>query len=332
MKLPSAIGHLLQDVDEFLRSQDYGKEPEELYEPIRYLMALGGKRLRPMLVLLSGSLFKPYDKSWLAPASGVEVFHNFTLMHDDIMDAAPVRRGLPTVHTKWNNNVAILSGDVMLVCAYELIMQVPDNQLRNILNGFNRTAAEVCEGQQWDMRFETLATVSEEDYINMIRLKTAVLLGYSCALGGNLAQASAKDVDTLYQAGVAAGIGFQLMDDLLDVYGNPDKFGKRVGGDIVSNKKTFLLLNALKLASEDNDSSQLKQLNHLLQLGEANAEEKVAGVKEIYGHYGIKELTETRINRYFTQALDLLDGIPSAHFEAKENLKAFLLALMNREK
>ncbi len=226
-------------IDDFLRNHSFGGKPLELYEPIDYIMSLGGKRMRPYLVLLSYGLFRNNPEAIIKPALSVEVFHNFTLMHDDIMDEAPLRRGQDTVHKKWNENVAILSGDVMLVEAYKLLMDIDSDILKSVIERFNVTAAEVCEGQQLDMNFETIQEVSIDQYLDMIRLKTAVLLGYSMELGGILARTSENICRELNQAGVNMGMGFQLMDDLLDVYADSDKFGKQTGGDILSNKRPF---------------------------------------------------------------------------------------------
>lgn len=233
------VPQILESLNQEISRQQYGQHPPELYEPIRYIMSLGGKRLRPVLTLLGSQLFTDQWQPFVKPAIAVEVFHNFTLMHDDIMDAAPLRRGQPTVHHRWNPNVAILSGDVMLVCAYDLLLEAEPTKLPVILKKFNRCAAEVCEGQQMDMNFERLPTVSEADYLDMIRLKTAVLLGFSLELGGILANADASQTDLLYEMGVNIGTGFQLKDDLLDVFGEQAKFGKQVGGDILANKKRF---------------------------------------------------------------------------------------------
>lgn len=233
-----SIKEYIVSINSAIEQEDFGDKPQELYEPIRYIMSLGGKRMRPLLSLLSYQLYKDNIKEVIPASIAVEIFHNFTLMHDDIMDNAPLRRGQQTVHEKWNSPVAILSGDVMLVKAYQqLIANSPTEKLTEILEKFNRCAIEVCEGQQIDMNFEEQEQVQEADYIEMIRLKTAVLLGFSLEFGGILAMDNEADQALLYQMGVNAGIGFQLMDDLLDVYADQDKFGKQVGGDIIANKK-----------------------------------------------------------------------------------------------
>nr|WP_262908668.1 polyprenyl synthetase family protein [Hymenobacter translucens] len=304
----------------------YGQEPEALYEPIRYIMALGGKRIRPLLTLLGAHLFTDELGPVVRPALATEVFHNFTLLHDDIMDQAPLRRGQPTVHEKWNANVAILSGDVMLVRAYELFLDVEPQLLPGILRKFSRTAAEVCEGQQWDMLFETKPDVSIGQYLDMIRLKTAVLLGFSLELGALLGGAAPADADLLRQFGVDVGLAFQLRDDLLDVYGDAATFGKRVGGDIVSDKKTFLLLTAQAQAT----AAHQAVLNQHIGQPVVNAEAKVAAITAVYNELGIREQTEACINRYFQRALEHL-GQVAAPAERKAVLHHLALQLMERE-
>ncbi|SHK16268.1 polyprenyl synthetase family protein [Hymenobacter psychrotolerans] len=304
----------------------YGDQPTALYEPIRYIMALGGKRIRPLLTLLGAQLFTDELDGALKPALAVEVFHNFTLMHDDIMDQAPLRRGQPTVHEKWNPNVAILSGDVMLVRAYELLLDMPPALLAPMLRRFSQTAAEVCEGQQWDMNFETETQVSIAQYLDMIRLKTAVLLGFALELGARLGGASEQDADHLRQFGVDIGLAFQLRDDLLDVYGDAATFGKRVGGDIVSDKKTFLLLTAQAQA----DATQQAQLARYIGQPVADADAKVQAVRAVYDKLDVRPQTEALINRYFADALHHLERVatPAAR---KEPLRQLALQLLERE-
>ncbi|MEQ8469939.1 MAG: polyprenyl synthetase family protein [Marinoscillum sp.] len=306
---------------------DLKGNPRELYEPISYILSLGGKRMRPLLVLLGYQLVKDKPEKIVKEALAVEVFHNFTLMHDDIMDDAPLRRGMPTVHEKWNNTVAILSGDTMLVKAYDLLLGVDKEILPEVITLFNRCAVEVCEGQQIDMNFETEDNVSIEAYIDMIRLKTAVLLGFSLEFGALMAGMQETDRKKLYNVGVKMGIGFQLMDDLLDVYGDQAKFGKQVGGDILSNKKTFLLIKALELAS----SIQKSKLEEWLGMKDFDASEKVEAVTSIYNELKIKELTSDLMNQYFDEAFKLLDEL-SASQEGKALLKSFASQLMKREK
>jgi geranylgeranyl diphosphate synthase, type II len=304
----------------------YGEHPPELYEPIRYLMALSGKRMRPLLVLLGSSLFSDEWQPFLKPAIAVEVFHNFTLMHDDIMDKAPLRRGKPTVHEKWNPNIAILSGDVMLVQAYDLLLNVPPTVLPEVLRAFNQCAAEVCEGQQIDMNFESRSQVREAEYLEMIRLKTAVLLGFSLKLGGILGGASAGNQALLKEFGENIGVGFQLKDDLLDVFGEQAKFGKQVGGDIIANKKTFLLIEALEKAG----TQDRKELDYWLSQTNFDKEEKIKAVTAVYENLNIRKITEKKISEYFDKGLLCLDKI-EADTEKKEKLKLFIQNLMQRE-
>jgi geranylgeranyl diphosphate synthase type II len=264
----------------------------------------------------------------LSQSAAIEVFHNFTLMHDDIMDQAPLRRGKPTVHEKWNANIAILSGDVMLVRAYDLLLPSPSALLPEVIRLFNKTAAEVCEGQQLDMNFEGYETVSEEAYIEMIRLKTAVLLGLALQLGALLAGASKEDVDRIYAFGVNIGVGFQLQDDLLDVYADQAKFGKQVGGDIISNKKTFLLLKALELAK----GKEQQELQHWLGLKDFDKALKVAAVKAIYEQLGIRSLTEQKMQTYFKEGFRQLEGLQITNETYSQALLAVTQELMHREK
>ncbi len=320
------IQTILETLTQEISQLQYGQRPAELYEPIRYIMSLGGKRLRPALTLLSSSLFDDHWQPFVKPAIAVEVFHNFTLMHDDIMDAAPLRRGKPTVHHQWNPNVAILSGDVMLVCAYELLLEADHTKLPLILKKFNRCAADVCEGQQLDMNFERFPTVSESEYMDMIRLKTAVLLGFSLELGGILANAPTSQTDLLYRMGVAIGTGFQLKDDLLDVFGEQAKFGKQVGGDIIANKKTFLLIKALELAT----GKTAETLNQWLQTKSFDPSEKVQAITNIYNQLRIKSLAEVKMNESFAEGLQCLNAIDVV--ETRKNpLRDFVERLIHRE-
>ncbi|MBI3482391.1 MAG: polyprenyl synthetase family protein, partial [Bacteroidetes bacterium] len=257
-------------------------------------MALGGKRLRPMLTLLSYSLYKNDVEKIIQYAVAVEAFHNFTLLHDDIMDQAPLRRGKKTVHEKWNVNTAILSGDVMVVKVYEMFLGLEESKLKAVLKIFNPCAAEVCEGQQWDMEFETKPKVTEQQYLEMIRQKTAVLLGFSLELGAALAGASETDQKALRDFGTNIGIGFQLKDDLLDVYANKKKFGKQVGGDIIANKKTFLLIKALEKAK----GNQKKELGKWLSSKKFDQGNKVKAITSIYNELDIRALTEKKMNYY----------------------------------
>lgn len=314
-------------LDKEIEQHSYGLSPAELYEPIQYLMDLQGKRLRPLLTLLSVNLFSDDWKEALQPAHAVEVFHNFTLMHDDIMDKAPVRRGSPTVHMKWNENTAILSGDVMLVKAYQLFLNLPADMLPEVLRRFSKTAAEVCEGQQLDMNFETARQVSIADYIEMIRLKTSVLLGFALELGALVGRADRKCTEKLYEAGVNMGLGFQLMDDLLDVYGDPEKFGKQVGGDIISNKKTYLYLRALELSGQETRT----ELTELFSGIPADGSGKIKRVTAIYNNLNIREITGQLIASYFDKAIEAIGSLP-ADEDRKQQLLTFIVYLMNRDR
>ena len=313
-------------IQQQLQLTEYGQYPPELYDPIRYIMSLSGKRMRPLLTLMAAYLFTDDWRKAIQPALGVEVFHNFSLMHDDIMDQAPLRRGQPTVHEKWNQNIAILSGDVMLVNAYELLLAVDVDKLKPVISRFSRTAAEVCEGQQLDMNFETRWDVTEDEYIQMIRLKTSVLLGYSLELGGLIAGADAETTRHLYEGGVNIGIGFQLKDDLLDVYGDPAKFGKQVGGDILANKKTFLLIEALQQAQ----GPVRDELTNWLQKPVTDKGEKVQAVTAIYEQLGIRQITESRISEYFARGFANFDQI-TADPARKAFLIQFVRQLAERE-
>jgi geranylgeranyl diphosphate synthase, type II len=314
----------LKAIQTEIANTKYGESPAELYEPIEYLMSLGGKKMRPLLTIMATNIFSDDWQKAVKPAIGVEVFHNFTLMHDDIMDAAPLRRGKPTVHEKWNENIAILSGDVMLVCAYELMTAVDDKIFKHVIKRFNRTAAEVCEGQQWDMNFATRNDVSEDEYINMIRLKTSVLLGFSLELGGLIAEAGEEATQLLYDFGTNIGIGFQLKDDILDVYGDPEKFGKQVGGDIIENKKTWLLLKALEICKEN------EALQYWITAKEFDKEEKVKAVTSIYNSLNIRQLAEQKMNSYFDKGLEDLEKL-NASAARKQPLIEITKQLIERE-
>lgn len=324
--MPSEIDRYQDLIDKEIRNKKYGKTPVSLYEPIGYLMSLGGKRLRPMLTLLSYSLYKKDVESIVPSAIAVEVFHNFTLMHDDIMDKAPLRRGEPTVHKKWNVNTAILSGDVMQVKVYEILNKLEANTFKVVSKEFNACAIEVCEGQQWDMEFETTDKVSEAQYLNMIRLKTAVLLGFSLEYGAILAGASEEDRKLLYAFGTNIGIGFQLKDDLLDAYADPKKFGKQVGGDIISNKKTWLLIKALEKAK----GKQRTELLAWLKATRFKKAEKVKAVKSIYDSLNIPTLANKKIDHYFTKGFAELEKL-TIDASSKAVLKNFTESLIKRQ-
>ncbi|QKG59007.1 polyprenyl synthetase family protein [Hymenobacter sp. BRD128] len=290
-------------------------------------MGLGGKRLRPLLTLLGGQLFTDDLAPLVKPALATEVFHNFTLVHDDLMDQAPLRRGQPTVHEQWNASTAILSGDVMLVRAYELLFEnVPLAVLPQVLRRFSQTAAEVCEGQQWDMNFETDSAVTIPQYLDMIRLKTAVLLGFALELGATLAGAGADDAEHLRQFGTDIGLAFQLRDDLLDVYGDAATFGKRVGGDIISDKKTYLLLMTQAQASPAQQATLASYLGQPVR----DADAKVRAVRAVYDELHIRPQTEALINDYFQAALQHLARV-AAPAARKQPLHHLALQLMDRE-
>jgi len=320
---------ILKQIERELENISYGSQPESLYNPIRYILSLGGKRLRPILVLLSGRTFSATnDQNLFNMGAVAEVFHNFSLMHDDIMDNAPLRRGKPTVHEKWNANTAILSGDVMLVLAYQLLAQLPAEKLAYCLDAFNQVAREVCEGQQFDMEFENSNQVSVDDYLEMIRLKTAVLLGFCCKTGAHLGGADPEDTQLFYQFGENIGLGFQLMDDYLDVFGDASKVGKRVGGDIVSNKKTFLLIQALMLA-KDND---LIQLQYWLQIADVEKQqEKIDFVTSLYRKLCIDQQARQLADNYFQTGFECLAKLSVGRDKAIEIVQ-FAKLLMQRDK
>lgn len=320
--------HTIEELQSLLAQavsdKKYPKQPAELYEPISYLMAMSGKRMRPVLLLMGCELFDGNLQKAIDPAMAVEVFHNFTLMHDDIMDKAPLRRGNATVHEKWNVNIAILSGDVMLVQGYILLLNSLDEPLlRPVLKVFNETAVSVCEGQQFDMNFETQSSVTLDDYIEMIRLKTAVLLGGSLKIGALIAGASTAESDLLESFGENLGIAFQIQDDILDVYGNPDKFGKQIAGDILANKKTYLLIKAQELAT----GSDATELAHWLDATAYQAEDKITAITELYNRLGVRELAETAMQNYAEKAIKHLDAIavPATRKEALRNFAAQLV-------
>ncbi|RDC65658.1 polyprenyl synthetase family protein [Adhaeribacter pallidiroseus] len=324
--LPVTIADFAQRINQKISTLSFGDNPSELYEPIRYIMRLGGKRIRPTLTLIAAHLFGNELDHVLLPAIGTEVFHNFSLLHDDIMDKAPLRRGQPTVHEKWNQNIAILSGDVMLVRAYEFFLQVETGKLRKVLTLFSHTAAQVCEGQQLDMNYESSQEVSISDYLHMITLKTAVLLGFSLELGATLNNASENNALLLKNFGINIGIAFQLRDDLLDVYGDREKFGKQVGGDILADKKTFLLLTALEQANPEQKEVFAKYREQAVY----SPEQKVQEVTAIYDQLQIKAQTQTKINYYFEEAMQSLHAV-DAPAERKEVLQSLAFELMARE-
>ena len=300
----------------------YPNTPQKLYQPIDYVMGLGGKRMRPILLLMAHQLFDENIEKAISPALGIEIFHNFTLLHDDIMDNAPIRRGKQTVHEKWNQNVAILSGDTMLVQAYQLLSDVDKSIVKEMIAVFSKAATQVCEGQQWDMDFEIQKEVTLQEYLKMIEYKTAVLLAASLQIGGITANASKENQNNLYHFGLNMGIAFQLKDDLLDAFGNPDEFGKQIGGDIIANKKTFLYLKALQLA---NDKQKESLVNYCKT--QEQTEQKVMGVKTIFTDLDIPKHAKDIMKAYYTKAMKHLDAIDS---DNKAPLIAFSAKLMDR--
>lgn len=300
--------------------------PNDLYEPIRYTLASGGKRLRPALVLLGNSLFSDDFEEAIKPALALEIFHNFTLLHDDIMDNSEIRRKQPTVHKKWSENVAILSGDAMQIIAFDLLTDLPAQKIAPVAKLFNKTALEVCEGQQYDMDFETRTNVSIDEYLEMIRLKTSVLLAASLKIGAIIGNADEKNANLLYNFAQNIGLAFQLQDDLLDTYGDTKVFGKKVGNDIITNKKTYLLISALKLANAE----QKQKLLSLLANKKIENEQKISEVKNIFNQLKIKQLTQDKINNYFNLAFENLEKINLSN-EKKQPLKDFANALVNRK-
>lgn len=310
-------------IEKELAKDQFPESPVELYDPLRYFLALGGKRIRPVLTLLSAELFGSTAEKALPQAMAIEIFHNFTLIHDDIMDEAPARRKMPTVHEKWNTNIAILSGDVLLIKAYQLLAQVDADKLPEVLDVFNTTSIEVCEGQQMDMNFEDRLDVSINEYIEMIRLKTSVLLGGALEIGAIVAGASKEDRKRIYDFGQYLGIAFQIQDDILDLYADPEKFGKMVGGDVVANKKTLLHLMAVGSANSEQQEI-LRQLQN-----EENIELKVSRTRELFDHLGAKEKCREEMLAYQNKALKALNEINIPE-ERKVGLIALSDFLLNR--
>ena len=318
---------ILQKVNDCLDHLRYDRKPVSLYEPIQYVLSIGGKRIRPVLMLLGYNLWKEHPEDILMPAVGLETYHNYTLLHDDLMDNADMRRGQPTVHKKWDANKAILSGDSMLVLAYQRMQQVPADKLPAVLDLFTVTALEIGEGQEYDMSFETRSDVTEDEYIEMIRLKTSVLLACAMKIGALLADAPQEDADRLYRLGEQIGLAFQLQDDLLDVYGDPKVFGKAIGGDITSNKKTYMLINAFNRAND----KQRKELERWINAKTFNREVKVAEVTRLYDEIGIRQLCEEKINYYFELANQTLAEV-NVPEERKLQIRNYMDELLHRKK
>jgi len=317
---------LLQKVNETLDGLAYDRQPFTLYEPIKYVLAIGGKRVRPVLMLLAYNLYKDDPERIMMQAIGLETYHNFTLLHDDLMDQADMRRGHKTVHKRWNPNQAILSGDTMLLQAFDRIADCEVDKLKDVFNTFLITTYEVGEGQQLDVEYETRDDVQEDDYIEMIRLKTSVLIACAVKIGAILAGASKEDQDNLYKFGEQIGLAFQLQDDLLDVYGDPKVFGKNIGGDITSNKKTYMLINALNLANE----KQRKELLYWIAVKDFDRNEKVKAVTKLYDEIGIRQLCERKMDEYYDRALEYLAKVKVSE-ERKKELKAYAAEMMTRQ-
>jgi geranylgeranyl diphosphate synthase type II len=301
------------------------KEPNNLYEPIRYILSLGGKRLRPILTLMSAEVFDADCQKAIQAATAVEVFHNFSLIHDDIMDDAPLRRGNETVHEKWNLNTGILSGDAMLILAYQFFETYEPNVFRDLAKLFSKTALEVCEGQQYDVDFETRDDVTIPEYLKMIEYKTAVLVGAAMKMGAIVAETSTENANAIYDFGLNLGIAFQLQDDYLDAFGNPETFGKQVGGDIIENKKTYLYLKALEYSKEE----EKEQLLHLFSIQPSDNTDKINSVKQIFNQTGASDATQTAIQAFTLKAFETLDKMNISE-DKKAVLRAFGDKLMSR--
>ena len=317
---------ILNKVNLFISNLPYHRRPESLYEPIKYVLSMGGKRIRPTLMLLAYNMFRDDPERILMQAVALETYHNYTLLHDDLMDHADLRRGHETVHKRWNDNQAILSGDSMLVLAYERMAQCPADKLGEVLSLFTQTALEIGEGQQYDIDFETRNDVSEDEYIEMIRLKTSVLLACALKIGAVLAGVSKADADNLYKFGEQIGLAFQLQDDYLDVYGDPKIFGKAVGGDIVSNKKTYMLINAFNRA----DSSQRAELQRLINTESFDRDKKVAAVTALYNEMSIDKMAKNKMDFFYEQSQRYLDRV-SVQEECKRELRAYAERMMKRK-
>lgn len=317
------LSQLSQLIEEGIVRLKFPEKPQNLYDPLRYFMTLGGKRMRPLLTLLGTELFDKKAETALQTALAVEVFHNFTLIHDDIMDGAPLRRSKATVHTQWNSNIAILSGDVLMVFAYQLLVEQHPEKAVELLKVFNKTAIEVCEGQQLDMDFELREDVTIDAYIEMIRLKTSVLLGCALELGAIIADADTKDRKHLYDFGQYVGIAFQIQDDILDLYADPKDFGKQVGGDVISNKKTLLNLKAFEMA----DDSQREQLKKLM--SETDPVKKVNAVRNIYDLIGVRVSCEHQMQLFYEKAMSSIALVGVAETK-KNDLISLAAALMHR--
>jgi geranylgeranyl diphosphate synthase type II len=321
-----SINQYQEFIADYLESQYETKEPKNLYDPIHYILGLGGKRMRPVLTLMSAEVFDADYKKALPAALAVEVFHNFSLIHDDIMDDAPLRRGNVTVHEKWDINTGILSGDAMLILAYQYFEKYEPAIFRELAKLFSKTALEVCEGQQWDVDFETRTDVSIPEYLKMIQYKTAVLVAAAMKMGAIIAETSEENANLIYDFGLNLGLAFQLQDDYLDAFGNPETFGKQVGGDIIENKKTYLYLKALEFASAD----QAQELAELFSIHPQDSTTKIAAVKDIFVASGAAQETKNAIQDFTFKAFDTLQNI-SIDNDKKEMLRTFGENLMGRK-
>ena len=317
---------LLDKINAYLEQMPYMRPPKGLYEPIAYELSLGGKRIRPVLMLMAYNIYKEDVERILPQAAGLETYHNHTLLHDDVMDKADMRRNKPTVHNVWNENTAILSGDAMLILAYRLMAEGLTDKLAEVMHIFTETTMEICEGQQWDMEFESRMDVKVDEYIEMIRLKTSVLLAAALKIGACLAGAPAEEAQKLYDFGVKMGLAFQLQDDWLDVYGDPKVFGKNIGGDILCNKKTYMLITALEQA----DTRQREELTRWLNAGDDVPAEKIAAVTALYNEIGVGKRCEEKVEAYYSEGLTILESIALPE-ERKQVLKEFACSLMNRK-
>ena len=316
---------LLDKVNAFIKQMPYARPPKGLYEPIAYELSLGGKRVRPVLMLMAYNLYKEDVDTILSQAVGLETYHNHTLLHDDVMDQADMRRGKPTVHNVWNENTAILSGDAMLILAYRLMADCDKEKLADVLHTFTETTMEICEGQQWDMEFETRMDVKVEEYIEMIRLKTSVLLAAALKIGACLAGAPAEDAQKLYDFGVKVGLAFQLQDAWLDVYGDPKVFGKNIGGDILCNKKTYMLITALEQA----DARQREELEKWLAAKHCEPAEKIAAVTALYDEIGVGKMCQAKAEALHAEGFAVLDSIALPE-ERKQVLREYACSMLNR--
>ena len=317
---------LLEKINSHIADLKFTRTPQGLYDPVSYVLSMGGKRIRPVLMLMAYNLYKEDLARIYGPATGIEVYHNYTLLHDDLMDRADRRRGKETVHKVWNDNTDILSGDAMLVLAYRFMAQCPVDCLKEVMELFSLTALEICEGQQMDMEFELRKDVREEEYLEMIRLKTGVLLAASLKIGALLGGASAEDAGHLYDFGMNLGVAFQLKDDLLDVYGDVAVFGKNIGGDILCNKKTYMLIKAFEHA----DDIQLQELNAWIDAKSFEPAEKIAAVTGLYDQIGIKEICERKMAEYSERAMVNLSAVKVPD-EKKAELENLMKNLMHRE-